>query len=151
MGLLDLLDYKDAGPAWRSWRDGIVAMGGAAVTWPFKTGIYAAHFGKAAARFSAATYADNFNAGRLDRTAATQTGAGNVFVLAPADAVAQMPQGPMTAVQAAANAGFTAIDKAADAVGLPDLGAAIRKYATVILVVLAVVLAFSIYRRIQRT
>lgn len=148
---MGVLDYKDGGPAWRTWRDGVRAQGGDASTWPFRTGLFAAHFGKAAARYSGDVYANLFNAGKIDRQAPTQVGAGNfVSVLANADAIAQQPQSVQTALQAAANATFTATDKAAEALGLPDLGAAIRKYAGVALVILALVLVFSIYRRVQR-
>ena len=141
------LDYRDGGPAWRAWRDGVKAKGGAVVVWPFATGIYGRQVGRSAAKYEPARYAQLYNAGQIDLTAPTQTGGGAVYVLAPGDAADQAPQAGLTTLQSAVNATGTALDRAATTLGLGDFG----RYAKWALVILVALVAFSIYSRIQRS
>lgn len=129
-----------------TWLAAIKANGGVVLTWPFSDGIYAAYSGRPAARFTAAQYTVAVNGGVVPVATPTQTDRTGqyVYVLAPASAAAGAPH-TGGVLDRALNAGFNAVDNAAEKLGLPSL-ASVEHWIKLGLVILAVVAALWLWK-----
>lgn len=106
------------------WRDDVKTHGGVVTQWPFSTGPYAQHYGKAAAQFTASNYTLAVNGGdvaaSVDLPTQSNLASSYVYVLAPDSAQKNAPK-TMTLAERVQNALFSTGDKVADAAGLPTL------------------------------